>query len=158
MLDPDTSQVLGAGIVGANAGELIAEPGLALELERGRRGPGADRPRPPDARRRPSRWRPRSPIGTVTDLPRAAMCAGPSGLPLDARSTARAAAWPREHVYSALREAIVSAELEPGLRLSENDLAGELGVSRTPIREALVSACARSASWRSSPSSARSSR
>ncbi len=41
-------------------------------------------------------------------------------------------------VYLALREAIVSTALGPGLRLSENELAGELGVSRTPVREALV--------------------
>ncbi len=32
LLDPDSGRVLGAGIVGANAGELIAETGLALEL------------------------------------------------------------------------------------------------------------------------------
>jgi DNA-binding GntR family transcriptional regulator len=44
----------------------------------------------------------------------------------------------RGHGYSALREAIVSAELEPGRRLSENELAEALGVSRTPVREALV--------------------
>src|SRR3954471_1060919 len=44
----------------------------------------------------------------------------------------------RERVYDALREAIVSAELEPGRRLSENELADLLGVSRTPVREALV--------------------
>jgi DNA-binding GntR family transcriptional regulator len=37
----------------------------------------------------------------------------------------------------ALREAIVSAQLAPGLKLSENELAGELGVSRTPIRHHL---------------------
>jgi GntR family transcriptional regulator, rspAB operon transcriptional repressor len=41
-------------------------------------------------------------------------------------------------VYAALREAIVSAELEPGRRLSENELAELLGVSRTPVREALA--------------------
>ena len=44
----------------------------------------------------------------------------------------------RDQVYAALREAIVSAELEPGRRLSENELAEALGVSRTPVREALV--------------------
>jgi GntR family transcriptional regulator, rspAB operon transcriptional repressor len=44
----------------------------------------------------------------------------------------------RDRVYVALREAIVSAELEPGRRLSENELADRLGVSRTPVREALV--------------------
>jgi GntR family transcriptional regulator, rspAB operon transcriptional repressor len=40
--------------------------------------------------------------------------------------------------YAALREEIVSAELEPGRRLSENELAQRLGVSRTPVREALA--------------------
>jgi GntR family transcriptional regulator, rspAB operon transcriptional repressor len=44
----------------------------------------------------------------------------------------------RDQVYLALREAIVSAELQPGRRLSENELAERLGVSRTPVREALV--------------------
>jgi DNA-binding GntR family transcriptional regulator len=44
----------------------------------------------------------------------------------------------RDQVYMALREAIVSAELEPGRRLSENELADLLGVSRTPVREALA--------------------
>jgi DNA-binding GntR family transcriptional regulator len=43
----------------------------------------------------------------------------------------------RVQVYAALREAIVRAELEPGRQLSENELATRLGVSRTPIREAL---------------------
>jgi DNA-binding GntR family transcriptional regulator len=43
----------------------------------------------------------------------------------------------RAQVYAALRDAIVSAALEPGRRLSENELAALLGVSRTPIREAL---------------------
>jgi len=40
--------------------------------------------------------------------------------------------------YLALREAIVAAELEPGRRLSENELAQRLGISRTPVREALA--------------------
>jgi DNA-binding GntR family transcriptional regulator len=44
----------------------------------------------------------------------------------------------REQVYAALREAIVSTELEPGRQLSENELAERLGVSRTPVREALA--------------------
>jgi DNA-binding GntR family transcriptional regulator len=43
-----------------------------------------------------------------------------------------------EHVYELLRQAIVSVELEPGQRLSENELALRIGVSRTPIREAIV--------------------
>jgi DNA-binding GntR family transcriptional regulator len=44
----------------------------------------------------------------------------------------------RARVYAALRDAIVRSELEPGRQLSENELAARLGVSRTPIREALV--------------------
>ena len=43
----------------------------------------------------------------------------------------------RVQVYVALRDAIVRGRLEPGQRLSENVLAGEMGVSRTPIREGL---------------------
>jgi len=43
-----------------------------------------------------------------------------------------------EQVYLALREAIISAALTPGQKLSENELSGELGVSRTPVREALA--------------------
>ena len=44
----------------------------------------------------------------------------------------------RSHVYATLHADIVSAALPPGRRLSENELALRLGVSRTPIREALV--------------------
>lgn len=36
-----------------------------------------------------------------------------------------------------LRDQIVSAELLPGRRLSENELAQEIGTSRTPVREAI---------------------
>src|SRR3954470_20905645 len=41
-------------------------------------------------------------------------------------------------VYEALRSAIVSTELEPGRQVSENEIAEKLGVSRTPVREALA--------------------
>ncbi len=44
----------------------------------------------------------------------------------------------RIQVYAALRQAIVRGELEPGRQLSENALASNLGVSRTPVREALA--------------------
>lgn len=40
-------------------------------------------------------------------------------------------------VYQALRSAIVFGQLPPGRRLLERELAVELAVSRTPIREAL---------------------
>jgi len=41
-------------------------------------------------------------------------------------------------VHQILREAIVSVHLVPGQTLSEMDLALELGVSRTPVREAFI--------------------
>jgi len=44
----------------------------------------------------------------------------------------------REAVYEALIEMIVSRELQPGQHLVENDLAATLGVSRQPVREALL--------------------
>lgn len=40
--------------------------------------------------------------------------------------------------YEHIRSRIVSLELAPGAAISENELAGELGVSRTPVREALL--------------------
>lgn len=43
----------------------------------------------------------------------------------------------REAVYEALVEMIITAELQPGQHLVENDLAARLGVSRQPVREAL---------------------
>ena len=43
----------------------------------------------------------------------------------------------RDVVFNTLREAILKGELEPGERLMEIALAQKLGVSRTPIREAI---------------------
>ncbi|MBS3975731.1 MAG: GntR family transcriptional regulator [Syntrophomonadaceae bacterium] len=43
----------------------------------------------------------------------------------------------REIVFEALREAIMSGRLRPGERMMEVQLAEELGVSRTPVREAI---------------------
>jgi DNA-binding GntR family transcriptional regulator len=43
----------------------------------------------------------------------------------------------RERVYYLIQQAIVSGELQPGQRVRDVDLATQLGVSRTPVREAL---------------------
>src|SRR6516165_7769323 len=42
-----------------------------------------------------------------------------------------------ETAYAVLREAIVSNVLKPGTRLRADELAKKLGVSKTPVREAL---------------------
>jgi DNA-binding GntR family transcriptional regulator len=56
----------------------------------------------------------------------------PSVLPADAAiDNASVAATAR------IRDAIVKGRLEPGKRLKEDELARELGISRTPVREAL---------------------
>lgn len=43
----------------------------------------------------------------------------------------------REVVFRALRNAIVQGEFQPGERLMEVTIANKLGVSRTPVREAI---------------------
>lgn len=43
----------------------------------------------------------------------------------------------RERVYEALLELITTRALRPGQHLVESELAGHLGVSRQPVREAL---------------------
>ena len=56
--------------------------------------------------------------------------------------TAEAIGKPREKstdtVYQALREKILSSELRPGTQLLEQELVELFGVSRTPVREALI--------------------
>jgi DNA-binding GntR family transcriptional regulator len=44
----------------------------------------------------------------------------------------------REQVYEYLRDQMSSGGLQPGAFLDLNDLAGRLGVSRTPLRDALL--------------------
>jgi len=44
----------------------------------------------------------------------------------------------RERVYAELRRQIVTLARAPGASLSENELAAQLSVSRTPVRESLI--------------------
>lgn len=44
----------------------------------------------------------------------------------------------RREVYEELRHRVVTLQLSPGAPLSENELAAELGTSRTPVRESLI--------------------
>jgi DNA-binding GntR family transcriptional regulator len=41
-------------------------------------------------------------------------------------------------VYSLIRSRILNFSILPGVKISDKDLAGELGISRTPVREALI--------------------
>ena len=43
----------------------------------------------------------------------------------------------RGQIVKALRDLVLGGELMPGTRLTETDLAGRLGVSRAPLREAI---------------------
>jgi GntR family transcriptional regulator, rspAB operon transcriptional repressor len=43
-----------------------------------------------------------------------------------------------EQIYQALRRAIVSLRLPPGTAISENRICRHVGVSRTPVREAII--------------------
>ncbi|MGR3660211.1 MAG: GntR family transcriptional regulator [Paracoccaceae bacterium] len=43
-----------------------------------------------------------------------------------------------DSVYQKLRRAIVRLELAPATPISENEISGEMGVSRTPVREAIL--------------------
>jgi len=62
----------------------------------------------------------------------------PRDMRIDRLRASSAAGPASRQAYRALRDAIISTELEPGQRLSENELAERLAVSRTPIREALI--------------------
>ena len=44
----------------------------------------------------------------------------------------------RDFAFRVLRDNIVSVDLKPGTLVSENEIAMELGVSRTPVREAII--------------------
>ncbi|OOF61475.1 GntR family transcriptional regulator [Rodentibacter sp. Ppn85] len=44
----------------------------------------------------------------------------------------------RDYAYRVIRDMIVNMDLEPGSKVSETELAELLGLSRTPVREALI--------------------
>lgn len=54
------------------------------------------------------------------------------------RAAPGAAVSATQRVEAELRRAIVALELPPGARLSEQEIAQKLGVSRQPVREALI--------------------
>ena len=68
-----------------------------------------------------------APLSGVSD----GAAAGSSMRPLEVPTYKRAA-------YDSLRDMIVWLDLLPGQRLVENDLAARLGISKTPVREALA--------------------
>ena len=56
----------------------------------------------------------------------------PLGLTFDRRRSAS------DQIYEALKKAIVSLRLAPGASISENRICRQIGVSRTPVRSALI--------------------
>jgi len=59
-------------------------------------------------------------------------------VPIPAHAPAAGRTLLRDDVYRRLRDAIIDGTLEPGEQLRDGDLAAWLGVSRTPVREALL--------------------
>ena len=44
----------------------------------------------------------------------------------------------RDYALRTIKDNIISLRLAPGSQISENELAAEMGLSRTPVREALI--------------------
>ena len=44
----------------------------------------------------------------------------------------------RDYALRTIKENLISLELAPGSQISENELAEAMGISRTPVREALI--------------------
>jgi len=63
--------------------------------------------------------------------------AGLAGSPVAARSYGYGYGYGYDQVYRLLRRALLTQQIPPGTRLVEIDVANRLGVSRTPVREAL---------------------
>jgi DNA-binding GntR family transcriptional regulator len=59
-------------------------------------------------------------------------------MPLERVARGRHPSSARAQAYDRLRAAIVSLRLKPGARIADAQLAQELGVSRTPVREAIL--------------------
>ena len=43
----------------------------------------------------------------------------------------------RDYAFRSIKENIINLELKPGSMISEQDIANELNLSRTPVHEAL---------------------
>jgi GntR family transcriptional regulator, rspAB operon transcriptional repressor len=70
--------------------------------------------------------------GSDTDKRSAAACAD------KASDRRRAPPTLKSHIFQGLRDAIVSGRYRPGERLNESKIAREFGISRIPVREALM--------------------
>lgn len=74
--------------------------------------------------------------GSLSPVAHAPVAAAPAGTAHQRRRVHGRTAG--KQVYEELRDSIVALRREPGQQLSESELASELGVSRTPVREALI--------------------
>jgi len=71
-------------------------------------------------------------------LPRTAKKAIDTSAPADLPDASPLRQKSTDRVYAALRRKVIDSELAPGSQILEQELAIRLGVSRTPLREALV--------------------
>src|SRR5690348_16817952 len=66
-------------------------------------------------------------------LPERRTAAGPGGQPFSLRRNTLST-----QVHAALRRDIIAGHLAPRAMLSEQDIAAGFGISRTPVREAMI--------------------
>jgi DNA-binding GntR family transcriptional regulator len=71
-------------------------------------------------------------------ISKAAKSATESSAPADGADAGQLRQKSTDRVHSALRRKVIDSELPPGSHILEQELAMMLGVSRTPLREALV--------------------
>ncbi len=59
-------------------------------------------------------------------------------IPITQSKNSRSKGSTRDYVYNYLKKRIIEWELEPKTKISETEIATELNVSRTPVREAFL--------------------
>jgi hypothetical protein len=136
-LDLDTNRILGAGILGSGAGELIVEPGLALELEAETHDIAMTVHAHPTLAETLA-FAAAITEDTITNRPPARRVRAATWVPSTPRPSTAATARQATKSPSPYARQSSAHNSSPGSSCPDNELAGGLGVSRTPIREVLA--------------------